>query len=73
VADQYGVCSGISLTLLNGLAKCGTVMPPQAGPDIVNYVTTAALEETLHCENRDAAFAGLKSKYSQVGDYQHTP
>lgn len=73
VADQYGVCSGVALTLLNGLAKCGTVSPPQAGPDIVNYVTTAVLEESLHCSNRDAAFANLKTKHPQVGDYEHTP
>jgi predicted dienelactone hydrolase len=73
VANQYGVCSGVGLTFLNALAKCGTLSPAQVGPQIVNYSTTAALEETLHCTNRDAAFANLKSKYSQVGDYQHSP
>jgi predicted dienelactone hydrolase len=78
VADQYNVCSSngtpsIFLTLLNGLAKCGTVMPPAAGPAIVNYATTAALEETLHCVNRDAAFASLKTAYPQVSDFEHTP
>jgi dienelactone hydrolase len=77
VADQYNVCGtgapSAALTLLNGLAKCGTVMPPIAGPEIVNYATTAALEETLHCINRDAAFSALKTKYSQVSDFEHTP
>jgi predicted dienelactone hydrolase len=77
VADQYNVCGtgapSTALTLLNSLAKCGNVMPPIAGPEIVNYATTAALEETLHCTNRDAAFSSLKSKYSQVSDFQHTP
>lgn len=77
VADQYNVCGtgapSTALTLLNTLAKCGTVMPPSAGPGIVNYATTAALEETLHCINRDAAFTALKGTYPQVSDFEHTP
>jgi len=77
VADQYNVCGtgapSTALTLLNTLAKCGTVMPPSAGPAIVNYATTAALEETLHCINRDAAFTALKTKFTQVSDFEHTP
>ncbi len=77
VADQYNVCGtgapSTALTLLNSLAKCGNVMPPAAGPEIVAYATTAALEETLHCTNRDAAFSALKTKYPQVSDFQHTP
>jgi hypothetical protein len=77
IADQYNVCGtgapSTSLTLLNSLAKCGTVMPTIAGPEIVAYATTAALEETLHCTNRDAAFSALKTVYPQVGDFQHTP
>jgi predicted dienelactone hydrolase len=70
VASQYGICGA---SLLAALAKCGTLSPPSIGPEIVNYVTTAALEETLHCTNRDAAFSALRSKYSQVGDFEHTP
>jgi Platelet-activating factor acetylhydrolase, isoform II len=73
VADQYGVCSGAGLAALNALAKCGTVMPPTAGPGVINYATTAALEETLHCQDRSAAFSNLKTAWSQVGDYEHTP
>jgi hypothetical protein len=77
IADQYNVCGtgapSTSLTLLNGLAKCGSVNPTIAGPEIVAYATTAALEETLHCINRDAAFSALKTAYPQVGDFQHTP
>jgi Platelet-activating factor acetylhydrolase, isoform II len=77
VADQYNVCGtgapSAALTLLNSLAKCGNVTPTSAGPGIVNYATTAALEETLHCTNRDAAFSSLKSVYPQVGDFEHTP
>jgi predicted dienelactone hydrolase len=70
VATMYGVCGASTLA---SLAKCGTLSPAKLGPEIVNYVTTAALEETLHCTNRDAAFSGLKAKYSQVSDFQHTP
>jgi hypothetical protein len=77
IADQYNVCGtgapSTALTLLNGLAKCGNVMPTIAGPEIVAYATTAALEETLHCINRDAAFSALKTVYPQVGNFQHTP
>lgn len=70
VASQYGVCGASTLA---GLAKCGTLSPPTIGPEIVNYVTTAALEETLHCVDRSAAFTGLQAKYSEVGDFEHTP
>jgi predicted dienelactone hydrolase len=70
VANQYGVCGAGTLA---ALAKCGTLSPATIGPQIVNYVTTAALEETLHCQNRDAAFSGLQSKYSQVGTFTHSP
>ena len=74
VADQYNVCGpSTGLSILNALAQCGNVMPPAAGPEIVAYATTAALEETLHCINRDAAFSALKTKYPQVSDFQHTP
>jgi predicted dienelactone hydrolase len=77
VADQYNICGtgspSTSLTLLNSLAQCGNVTPPIAGPQIVGYATSAALEETLHCINRDAAFAALQTKYSQVSDFEHTP
>lgn len=77
VANQYDVCGtgapSAALSLLNALAQCGSVSPPIAGPEIVNYATTAALEETLHCVARDAAFAALQSKYTQVSDYRHTP
>ncbi len=72
VATKYGVCGASDLA---ALAKCGTVSPVAAGPEIVKYATTAALEETLHCANRDAAFSGLTAKYPQVtaSNYQHTP
>ncbi len=72
VAQKYMIC-GTGTTLLANLAKCGTLNPPNLGSEITNYVTTAALEETLHCADRSAAFSALKSKYPQVGDFEHTP
>jgi platelet-activating factor acetylhydrolase isoform II len=74
IADMYNVCGDNSaLVLLNSLAQCGNVMPVAAGPEIVNYATSAALEETLHCVDRSAAFSMLQSTFPQVGDFQHTP
>ena len=72
VATKYNVCGASSLA---AIAKCGTVNPVSAGPEIVKYATTAALEETLHCANRDTAWANLTTKYPQVtaANYQHSP
>jgi hypothetical protein len=71
VASMYSVCGA---TVLASLAKCGTALtPPSLGPAITNYVTTAALEETLHCQDRSAAFSALQTKYSQVSTFTHSP
>jgi predicted dienelactone hydrolase len=70
VASANGICGASTLA---ALAQCGMVNPVSAGPAITNYVTTAALEETLHCTDRKAAFSMLQSKFTQVGSYQHTP
>jgi len=70
VAGQYGVCGA---SVLANLAKCGTLSPTSVGPSIVSYATTAALEETLHCADRSAAFSGMQAKYPQIGDFQHSP
>ncbi len=70
VASQYGVCNASTLA---ALAKCGTLSPPKLGPTITNYVTTAALEETLHCADRGDAFSALLTKFPQVGDFEHSP
>jgi hypothetical protein len=43
------------------------------GVEIVNYVSAAAIDETLHCKNRDAAFTTLQSRLPEVGDFRHTP
>jgi hypothetical protein len=71
VAADVGVCGAL---ILSGLAQCGgDPMATEVSPLIVNYATTAALEETLHCKNRDAAFNALRTKFPQVSEYLHTP
>ena len=46
---------------------------PTKGPAIVNYTSTAVLEQTLNCVDRSAAFNNLKTEYPQVSDFEHTP
>jgi hypothetical protein len=42
---------------------------PTKGPAITRYVSVAALEETLHCQDRSAAFAALRADYPEVSDF----
>ena len=67
VANAHGVCGASNLIALN-LADCGTV-DPDKGIQVVNDVTTSALEETLTCQNRDARWSGLMMRDSLVGDF----
>lgn len=60
--------------ILAALAQCGgDAVATEASPLIVNYATTAALEETLKCQNRDAAFSALQMKFPAVSEFLHTP
>jgi hypothetical protein len=71
VASDVGVCGA---DILSVLAQCGG--DPQAtpvSPLIVNYASTAALEETLQCKNRDAAWGALQAKFPQISEFLHTP
>jgi predicted dienelactone hydrolase len=72
VGTRNSVCA---LGIVNGLAHCGNMPDPKQGPAIVNYVSTAVLEETLHCVDRTAvlADAAVKAKFSALGAYQHAP
>jgi dienelactone hydrolase len=69
VATEAGVCGAI---FLSTLAKCGTT-DPKISINIVNAVTTAALEETLHCADRKGVFSGLQTRYPQVAEFLHSP
>jgi len=72
-----GVC-GVDSAAIIGLAAifdCGPtgqeVAYDQSLPPI-NYATTAALEETLLCQDRTAAFAQLKTRYPIAGVFEET-
>jgi hypothetical protein len=45
----------------------------QKGVEAVNYASTAALEETLQCKDRDAAFETMQAAVPLIGDYRHDP
>jgi hypothetical protein len=71
VAADVGVCGA---GILSVLAQCGgDPVATEVAPLIVNYATTAALEETLHCKNRDAAWSTLQAKFPQISEFLHTP
>jgi hypothetical protein len=71
VANKDGVCGAAAIS---GLAQCGDdPASEEQAPLIVGYATTAALEETLHCQDRTAAFDMLQSKFSTVSTFSHTP
>lgn len=66
---------GIDTAVIIGLPAlfdCGT-LDLAAGVSAVNYVSTAALEETLHCKDRSAQFDGLRATVPSVGDFRHAP
>jgi hypothetical protein len=61
-------------SILAGLAQCGTsASATESSPLIVTYATTATLEETLHCQDRTAAFAAMQGKFPDIGTYMHQP
>ncbi len=74
-AKADNVC-GIS-TAVDGIGiptlfDCGTAAFAD-GVKAVNYASTAALEETLHCQDRSAQFTNLKTALPVVGDFEHMP
>jgi dienelactone hydrolase len=66
-----GVDSAVIIGL-PALFDCGTI-DWKMGVDAVNYVSTAALEETLLCRNRKPQFDALQMNVPAIGDYQHAP
>jgi predicted dienelactone hydrolase len=69
VAQENGVCNALLLPIVAGLAQCGAMPDPSKGREITIYATTAALEETLHCRDRSQAFASMRTKYPEVGEF----
>jgi dienelactone hydrolase len=73
-AEVDGVC-GIDSAVIIGLPAlfdCGSI-DWKEGVKAVNYASTAALEETLQCRDRGAAFDNMRTAVPLVGDFQHEP
>jgi hypothetical protein len=68
VAELYEVCGIWSARFLWDCEA--THLPYATQSDIVDYATAAALEETLQCADRDAAFDVLVARYPDVGVYE---
>jgi hypothetical protein len=73
-AKKDGVCGidGAVLIGLNSIFDCGKIDMP-VGIAAVNYASTAALEETLMCKDRKAAFDGMQTAVKEIGDFKHAP
>lgn len=72
---QVAIDHGIMVSpIVASLARDGCMMgqlPAEKAWAIVNFATTAALEETLACGGSSAAkLAGIQAAYAEVGEYQ---
>jgi hypothetical protein len=73
-AEADNVC-GITTAVLIGLPTlfdCGTIAMPD-GNHAVEYASTAALEQILHCQDRSAALSNIQTAVPAIGDYHHVP
>jgi hypothetical protein len=73
---EDGVCGITSAAIIGlpALFDCGVAgFDMKAGLKAVGYATTAALEETLHCKDRTAAFANMTKNIPLIGDFRHDP
>ncbi|HTU62373.1 MAG TPA: hypothetical protein VMF89_28130, partial [Polyangiales bacterium] len=68
-ALAHGVCGADSVAQL---ANCGAI-ERESATEIVNVASVLALEETLHCRDRNALIAGLPNEYPDITDYQRLP
>jgi hypothetical protein len=67
IAQASGICSA---DLAGFLFDClPTYLQESKGTEIVNYATTAALEETLHCADRSSQLEQLQSRLPDVGEF----
>lgn len=67
LAAEYEVCGA---QFASALFDCDDAyLADEQGWEIVQYVTSAALEETLHCSSAGDNFADLQSKYPDVGEF----
>ena len=75
VAKASGVLSGVLGGFADTLFDCAKNTTPQADViPIVNFATSAVLEETLQCEGHiGAKLDGIQGAYPKVQEYQHAP
>ncbi|MBL9102357.1 MAG: hypothetical protein JNL82_15435 [Myxococcales bacterium] len=67
IAAEYDICGA---NIAGALFDCSPdYLPDPEAWQIVNYVTSAALEETLHCSAAGDNFSGLADKFSGVGEF----
>jgi hypothetical protein len=67
----YCGVDSVAIIGLPALFDCGAAgFDWQVGLKDVDYATTAALEETLMCQDRTAQFANLKTALPTVGDFK---
>jgi len=71
IGTEVGICG---MNLAGFLWDCSaSYVSQERGAEIVNYATTAVLEETLHCADRSSQLAELRTKYGEVGELQEAP
>jgi predicted dienelactone hydrolase len=68
IADQYGICGAAAAGFLFDCAD--TLLPEADAMPIVNYATTAVLEEVLHCREDGVDLSQIESVFSDVGEYR---
>jgi hypothetical protein len=67
LAEAYDICGA---GFAGALFDCDdTYLADPTGWQIVEYVTSAALEETLHCSQAGANFTDLREKFPDVGEF----
>ncbi len=67
IANQYEICGA---QVAGALFDCmDSYTPDTTSWEIVQYATSAALEETLHCSQAGTNFAALKSTFPEVGEF----
>lgn len=71
IAVDAGVCGA---NLAGALFQCDdTFLPDPDAWQIINYATSAVLEETLHCSDIGAQLEDIEAQYSGVAEYRHEP
>lgn len=71
IASAAGVCGA---NLAGVLFQCDdTFLPDPDTWEIVNFATSAVLEEALHCADTNAVLLEIQTRYPAVAEFQHEP